>query len=83
MRFSPLSPRRWVGLVACCGLVAGCGEKPAIGPPPGKFDASLAGPNRRFKGKEEEYKKAIGKDGRLLLKQGMKKPPPPPAPPKS
>ena len=69
-----LSPRGWFGLVACCGLLAGCGEKPAVGPPPGQFDASLAGPNRRFKGKEAEYKQALGKDGRLMYKPGMKNP---------
>ena len=78
MRFSP---RGWFSLVACCALLAGCGEKPAAGPS-GQFDASLAGPNRRFKGKEDQYRQALGKDGRLMYKPGMKNPLPP-APPKS
>jgi hypothetical protein len=61
-----------LGISLLIGLESGCGSD--SGPEmavPGKLDD--AGPNRRLKIKDE-YKQAISKDGRLILKPGMKKP---------
>ena len=63
----------WVaGVAMLISLVPGCGSDAAPeSPGPGRLGE--AGPNRRLKLKDE-YKQAIGKDGRLILKPGMKKP---------
>jgi hypothetical protein len=61
-----------VGVAMLISFVPGCGSDAAPElPGPGRLGE--AGPNRRLKLKDE-YKQAIGKDGRLILKPGMKKP---------
>ena len=69
MRRFAIVPFGFSILVSIC---SGCGESaPEASPPPGA--PVEAGPNRRFKIKEE-YKQALDKDGHLILKPGMKKP---------
>jgi hypothetical protein len=60
-------------LIALMGVATGCGS--------GTTDTSTkpvtsndAGPNRRIPFKEE-YNKMLGKDGKFLMKPGMKQPP--------
>jgi hypothetical protein len=62
-----------IGLVVLLGLGSGCGSNPEI--PASKVDPMKIGANRRLEVKEE-YKQMIGKDGRFLMKPGMKSPPP-------
>jgi hypothetical protein len=62
----------FLGFFTLFAIAPGCESNP--GPEmaaPGKLDN--AGPNQRFKFKEE-YKQALDKDGHLILKPGMKKP---------
>jgi hypothetical protein len=58
--------RTAIVLVVAVVLGAGCGPSPT--PPPGSGNSSAdAGPNNRLKYKDE-YKKMIGKDGKMLFK---------------
>ena len=67
-----LTSGSWVLIALGCGIVAGCGERPAPPTPP-NATASMAGSNRRYQMKNE-YKQVIGKNGQLTWKQGMKIP---------
>ena len=60
------------GLVVLMSLGFGCGREPEV--PAAKVDLSKVGGNQRLQFKEE-YKQMIGKDGRFLMKPGMKAPP--------
>jgi hypothetical protein len=64
--------RAAIGFVVLMGLGSGCGTEPEV--PASKADLSKVGGNQRipFKG---EYKQMIGKDGKVLMKPGMKSPP--------
>ncbi len=72
---SPLNRclRAAIGLVVLMGLGSGCGSEPEV-PASSKADLSKVGGNQRLKFKEE-YKQMIGKDGKFLMKPGMKTPP--------
>jgi hypothetical protein len=61
-----------LGCVALLIVSPGCdsGAPPEAGP---GGTLGEAGPNRRLK-LRDEYKQAIGKDGKMILKPGMKKP---------
>jgi hypothetical protein len=54
------------------GLGSGCGSGSEA--PASKVDLSKVGGNSRLQFKEE-YKQMIGKDGKVLMKPGMKNPP--------
>jgi hypothetical protein len=62
-----------IGLVVLMGLGSGCGSGTEA-PPASKVDLSKVGGNSRLQYKEE-YKQMIGKDGKMLMKPGMKNPP--------
>jgi hypothetical protein len=64
--------RAAIGLVVLMGLGSGCGREPDV--PASNVDLSKVGGNARLQFKEE-YKQMIGKDGRVLMKPGMKSPP--------
>jgi predicted small lipoprotein YifL len=70
--------RALCGIVVLIGTGAGCGSEGPTEKPPAPGQPQVAGPNRRLNIKPE-YKEAI-KDGRLILKPGMKKPEPPATP---
>jgi hypothetical protein len=71
---SPLNRclRAAIGLVVLLGLGSGCGRETDV--PASQVDLSKVGGNQRLQFKDE-YKKMIGKDGRFLMKPGMKNPP--------
>jgi hypothetical protein len=71
---SPLNRclRAAIGLVVLMGLGSGCGSGSEAPAP--KADLSKVGGNSRLQFKEE-YKQMIGKDGKVLMKPGMKNPP--------
>jgi hypothetical protein len=61
-----------VGLTLLCTIGPGCGSQSSSETTaPGQLGE--AGPNQRLRLKEE-YKQAIGKDGKMILKPGMKPP---------
>ncbi len=62
------------GLIVLMGLGSGCGQKPEE-VPASKVDISKVGGNQRLKPPSDDFKKLIGKDGRVLMKPGMKIPP--------
>lgn len=62
------------GLVVLMGLGSGCGQKPEE-VPASKVDISKVGGNQRLKPPGDDFKKLIGKDGRIMIKPGMKIPP--------
>jgi hypothetical protein len=64
--------RAAIGLVVLMGLGSGCGREPEV--PASKVELSKVGGNQRLQFKPE-YKDMIGKDGRFLMKPGMKNPP--------
>jgi hypothetical protein len=64
--------RAAIGLVVLMGLGSGCGSGSEA--PASKVDLSKVGGNSRLQFKEE-YKQMIGKDGKVLMKPGMKNPP--------
>lgn len=64
--------RAAIGLVVLMGLGSGCSQEPEV--PATKVDVSKVGGNQRLKFKEE-YKQMLGKDGKFLMKPGMKVPP--------
>jgi hypothetical protein len=64
--------RAAMGLVVLMGLGSGCGSEPEA--PASKVELSKVGGNQRLKFKDE-YKNMIGKDGKFLMKPGMKTPP--------
>jgi hypothetical protein len=65
--------RAATGLVVLVGLGSGCGRgEPEV--PASKVDLSKVGGNQRLQFKEE-YKQMIGKDGKFMMKPGMKTPP--------
>ena len=64
--------RAAIGLAVLMGLGSGCGSQPEV--PASKVDLSKVGGNQRLQFKEE-YKQMIGKDGKFLMKPGMKTPP--------
>lgn len=55
------------------GLGSGCGQKPEE-VPASQVDLSKVGGNQRLKAPGDEYKKLIGKDGKVMMKPGMKTP---------
>lgn len=63
-----------MGLVALMGVGVGpgCGQKPEE-VPAAQVDLSKVGGNGRLKAPGDEYKKMIGKDGRVMMKPGMMK----------
>jgi hypothetical protein len=64
--------RAAIGLVVLMGLGSGCGREPDV--PASKVDLSKVGGNQRLPFKDE-YKQMIGKDGKFLMKPGLKNPP--------
>ncbi len=64
--------RAAIGLVVLMGLGSGCGRESEV--PASKVDLSKVGGNQRLQFKEE-YKQMLGKDGKFLMKPGMKTPP--------
>ena len=65
-----------IGILALVGFGAGCDSGSETAGTSAPVDSSKAGPNRRLNIKAE-YKDAI-KDGKLIMKPGMKKPGSPP-----
>jgi hypothetical protein len=61
-----------IGLVVLISLGSGCGGEPEV--PASKVDISKVGGNQRLQFKDD-YKKMISKDGKFLMKPGMKTPP--------
>ncbi len=67
------SLRAAIGLVVAVCLGTGCGGgEPEV--PASKVDVSKVGGNQRLQFKDE-YKQMIGKDGKFIMKPGMKTPP--------